>query len=202
MAKVSPNPRWDTKGPAAWQALQNSISWPFAEVGDVFEHGDETVEQAQAVLANRLVLVHDHNAVEERVDGSAQISELGQSGGVIVAGEMLCNLAFGGGNRVEQRTFFVAKQRLVNVRAQLLVAQVVRAAYAVAKSSNVSACCSRAATSARTRCMNTTGSSTLTASTASMASEEAPSSFAMTFVRVMKKSTTSARTAAASNSMP
>ena len=40
---------------------------------------------------------------------------------------MLCDLAFSSGNRVEQRTFLVAKQRLVNVRAQLLVAQVVRA---------------------------------------------------------------------------
>lgn len=115
---------------------------------------------------------------------------------------MLCDLAFSSGNRVEQRTFLVAKQRLVNVRAQLLVAQVVRASVRGGQIVERLSLLLAAATSARTRCMNTTGSSTLTASTASMASGAAPSSFAMTFVRVMKKSTTSARTAAASNSIP
>ena len=48
----------------------------------------------------------------------------------------------------------------------------------------------------------TAGSSTPAASTASMVSASTPASRSMTFVRVTKKSTTSARTAAASNWTP
>ena len=44
------------------------------------EHGDETVEQAQAVLAQGEVVVHDEHVLEERVDGRAQRREGGEGG--------------------------------------------------------------------------------------------------------------------------
>ena len=60
---VRPFPARYEKGPPHGRPFKTLFLSHFAEIGDVFEHGDETVEQAQAVLANRLILVHDHNAV-------------------------------------------------------------------------------------------------------------------------------------------
>ena len=53
------------------------------EIGDVGEHADEAVEQAQAVLAQRRVLVHDHDVLEEDVDRLFE-GRKGTAGGIEV----------------------------------------------------------------------------------------------------------------------
>ncbi len=48
-------------------AKQALLASPLADVGNAGKHALEAVEQAEPVLANGQVLVHDHDVVEERV---------------------------------------------------------------------------------------------------------------------------------------
>ena len=57
------------------------------DVGDAGENGLEAVKQLKAIIAELLVLVHDHNLVEETVDGRAQRGEGGKRGRIILSGE-------------------------------------------------------------------------------------------------------------------
>ena len=66
------------------------------------EHGDETVEQAQAVLAQGEVVVHDEHVLEERVDGRAQRREGGEGGTEMIDSESLLHASsslVGGGQK-------------------------------------------------------------------------------------------------------
>ena len=54
------------------------------DVGDAGENGLEAVEQLKAIIAELLVLVHDHDLIEEAVDGRAQGGEGGKCGRVVL----------------------------------------------------------------------------------------------------------------------
>ena len=54
------------------------------DVCDAGENGLEAVEQLKAIIAKLLVLIHDHDLVEEAVDGGAQGGKGGKCGRVIL----------------------------------------------------------------------------------------------------------------------
>ena len=63
--------------------MQLLLTSKFSDVGDTVEYAQEHVKNTQTVLLNVLVLVHNHDLIEEAIDGSTQGSQSRESGIVI-----------------------------------------------------------------------------------------------------------------------
>ena len=89
------------------------------DIGDAGENGLEAVEQLKAIIAELLVLVHDHNLVEETVDGRAQGGEGGKCGRVVLGSKGGIDSGLSSLGGVGKRELDLAHQAAVILRTQL-----------------------------------------------------------------------------------
>ena len=89
------------------------------DVGDAGENGLEAVEQLKAIIAELLVLVHDHNLIEETVDGRAQGGEGGKCGRVVLGSKGSIDSSLSSLGSIGKRELGLAHQAAVVLRAQL-----------------------------------------------------------------------------------
>ena len=106
---------------AAKQAL---LASHLADVGNAGKHTLKAVEQAEPVLANGQVLIHDHDIVEERIDGTAQSRKGDDDGLEITSVKRRGNFTARGVGRIQQGKLGVAHELAVNLGAELRVGEV------------------------------------------------------------------------------
>ena len=89
------------------------------DVGDAGENGLKAVEQLKAIIAELLILVHDHNLVEETIDGGTQSGESGKCGLVVLGSKSGIDGGLSGLGGVGKRELGLAHQAAIVLRTQL-----------------------------------------------------------------------------------
>lgn len=154
------------------------------DVGNAGKHALKAVEQAEPVLANGQVLIHDHDVVEERVDGDPRrAARAAMTALKSRASSAEGNLIARGVGRIQQGKLGVAHELAVDLGAELRVGEVSSARVSGSEVGEASRSLARASSRACASSKKCTGTVTSPSDTAATVSAETFSSRAIWAMR-------------------